>query len=333
MALTIATEIASQEATNIYTYCYLYEPLRVVLSESNLAATKFYVDLEILDTEDDTVQIDEIVQYAEFDINPGETLAFDLMNIAQQYHNANVFKFATVDNVVSGWNSIVSKYKYNFKIYTDVSVRQEIKKLPLLGVRILPNFSAVVNTSSPVNEFEFYGMNETTILDKWSGNYKVNATLVAPTLQDAAPTMSKSVGTGKVPCGGWLIWKSIYGGWMFWGMDLRTKQFKKNYEGSLEVGMFESTLDIGGIPYVPVNYTGINNSYSITMKALSLSAEELQAVAGIQFSPAVYYSEPGSQNMELMRLASATTPMDNLANGGDFSVSLQSISRTGQKTI
>ena len=332
MALTIQTEILCQEASSVYTYSYLYEPLRVVLSESNLAATKFYVDLEVLDTTNDTIQIEEILKYAEFDINPGKTLSFDLMKIAQQYHDANVFKISKVDDVVSGWDSVVSKYKYNFKIYSDVSARQFIKKIPLLGVRILPDFNPTVLSTTPINEFEVYGINEITLLNNWSGNYRVNTTLANPTLQDAKPTMLKFTGTGNEPCGGWLIWKSILGGWMFWGFDIRSKSFKKSYVGGLAVGMFESTLDVGGQAYTPVNYTGTTNSYSITMKSLRLSSNELAAVAGIQFSPAVYYSEPGSQKMELMKLTSSTTPQENLASGGDFSVTLQSISNTGMNT-
>ena len=35
MALILNTEIAGQEATSTCTYCYLYEPLRVVIEEDD----------------------------------------------------------------------------------------------------------------------------------------------------------------------------------------------------------------------------------------------------------------------------------------------------------
>ena len=337
MALTIQSQINGQQASGAFTYSYLYEPLRVVVTEDNLAATKLFIDLEVLDTTDDTVVVEELIRYGEFDINPGKTLSFDLMKIARQHHKADVFKFGTTVDIsspsLSGWEATVSKYKYNFKIYSDTSLRQEVRVLPLLGGRMLEQFGAIVNESNPVNEFEYYGLDAAAIKNKWTNNYVIDLALVDPTLQNAKPTISQSTGTGNQPCGGWLIWKSRFGGWMFWGFDIQARTFSGSHEGMLDVGMFESTKETLGSPYVAVDYFGIDTSYSITLKSLSLTSEELLAVAGISASPAVYYSKPNSTKLELMRLSSVTAPISNLAAGGDFSVTLQNISKTSQKTI
>jgi len=105
-----------------------------------------------------------------------------------------------------------------------------------------------------------------------------------------------------------------------------------NYTGKLDVGMFESTSPVYGNAYVPVDYTGLDMSYSLSLKSLSLSSDELKAVSGIALSPAIYYVSDFSGKLELMRLSSSTAPIGNIANGGDFSVSLKSISNTSQKT-
>ena len=110
------------------------------------------------------------------------------------------------------------------------------------------------------------------------------------------------------------------------------RSLKKKYDDKIEVGMFESTLQSGGNPYVQADYTGITSSYSLTLKALSLSSVELEAVSGIQVSPAVYYMKDSSGALELMRLNSASVPLESQANGGDFSISLSSISTTNHKT-
>ena len=46
MAINITAEITGQEITSVFTYCYLYEPLRILIEETNLAATKMYIDIE-----------------------------------------------------------------------------------------------------------------------------------------------------------------------------------------------------------------------------------------------------------------------------------------------
>ena len=119
---------------------------------------------------------------------------------------------------------------------------------------------------------------------------------------------------------------------MSWGFKLKKESQAKKYEGNIQVGMFESTLPTNGSPYIPVNYTGISTSYSINLKELGLTTDELSIVQSIIASPAVYYMRDQGEELELMRLTSANAPLDNKANGGDFTVSLSSISTTMQKT-
>lgn len=337
MALTIQNQISQQETTPTTTYCYLYEPLVVVVSESNQNAKKVFVDLEVVDTKDSTNIIETLLIYAEFDLNPGVDLTFDLMDLARQHHNANIYKNAKLSDITNqilndGFKQTVSEFKYNFKIYTDVSARQTVSKLPIIGGRMLEQFNATVGSSQALNEFVYYGLNITDLEDKWGNTFLPRVTLVDPTLQDSRPTITSYTTPNCEPIA-WIIWKSRFGGWMWWGFELKNRAFSKNYEGNLDVGMFESTKDSGGDVYIPVNYTGINTSYSITLKSLSLSSQELLAVAGINASPAVYFMNPGETKMELMRLSSASTPIDSKADGGDFSITLQSISKTSQKTI
>ena len=102
--------------------------------------------------------------------------------------------------------------------------------------------------------------------------------------------------------------------------------------GKLDVEIFESTEDIDGHIYKPVNYTGIETTSSTSLKSLSLSSDELKVVSGINFSPAVYYVTSDGK-MELMRMSGANTPLDSKANGGDFSLNLKSIGAVKQSTI
>ena len=119
---------------------------------------------------------------------------------------------------------------------------------------------------------------------------------------------------------------------MSWGFDIKTESEQLSYEGNLDSEMFESTAEEGGNPFIPTDYTKVTTSCSLNLKALSLSSLELQVVRGINFSPAVYYMRDNSGKLELMRLSSASVPISSLSNGGDFSVSLSSISKTGINT-
>ena len=336
MAITVTPQIAGQVASSTYTYCYLYEPLRVFIEESDLSATKIYIDITPYST-GSGVPGTTLVKYAEYDINPGVGLTVDLMKITQQINDANAYKFASVDDIatgINGYKSVITDFKYNYAIYSDITVTAtNVKKLPIIGNRDLEQFVPAVTAASPVNEFEYYNLDIAELESRWSGVSLLQTSFTDPTLSNARPTLTKVTNSGDSPCGGFVIWKSRFGGWMFWGFKIQTRTFAKNYEKRLSTEMFESTLDSVGDPYVPVNYTGINTSYGRTLKALGLSSDELLAVSGIHASPAVYYQRPGTTELELMRMTSFSAPISTLASGGDFSITLRSISKLNQLTM
>lgn len=185
MAITINPQILGQEVTDICTYCYLYEPLSVSISESNLAALKIFIDIEVVDTTNGAAIVESLVEYGEYDINSGELLTVDLMKLARQHHDAELFKFATIDDINAGWDSVVSKYKYRFKIYSDeTATPKEVFKLPIIGGRLFKDFEPLVTSSNLLTEAEVYGVD---LKDKWCNKDTIETTLVDPTLIDARP--------------------------------------------------------------------------------------------------------------------------------------------------
>lgn len=343
LQLNAAAHISGQIVSNFTSYCYLYEPLKVTITEATgLTPTKYSIELEVRDTSDYSNIIESITEYAVFDINAGEGLTVDLMKIARQYHDANIYKFANMDDIVGadGWKSIVSEYIYNFRITSDASATVDvISKLPIIGGRPFDEFVATVPESQDLTEGEIQGISFSSI---WSGWPFVLQALADPTDNDARPTVLKVLGgigtvadaytRARKPCGGYLVWKSKYGGWMQWGFDIGTENTSRAYQGNLQVGSFESTSLNNGDPYVQANYTGVQSSKTRTMKALNLTQDELRAVSGISDSPAVYYVKSETGEMELVRLTSASAPLISTANGGTFSVSIKSISQLKQQT-
>ena len=355
LPMTVAPHIAGQRVHYTTSYCYLYEPLKVRIEEATgLVPTKWYIHLEVRETADYSNIIETITNYGEFDVSNGEPLNVDLMKMARQYHDANVYKFADMDDVAgaNGWKAIVSEYTYNFIFISDVTPMIDdtgtswddfahvmVSKLPIIGGRPFDEFVPLVEDTQDLTEGEIQGINFANI---WSGWPHILQALADPTDNDARPTVLKVLGgigtiddaysQGRQPCGGYLIWKSKYGGWMQWGFDIGTESTSRAYQGNLQVGQFESTSGFNGDPYVQANYTGVQSSKTRTMKALNLTQNELRAVSGINDSPAVYYVKSETGEMELVRLTSASAPLISTANGGVFSVSIKSISQLKQQT-
>jgi len=340
MSVTVTAQISGQEVVDsTLSYCYLYEPLRVYIAPTDLTVSKVYIDITLKDLY--SVLDIEYEKYAEFDISPsvGSTMApgitVDLMKIAQQVTDTNVYRFPNVDEIASsveGNKSIYPVYWYIFKIYSDAAPTSpyRVYKMPIMGGRDYETFVPTVDALTPITEFEYYGLDIDELEARWSGVSLVQASLGSV---GQVPSITEKTNSGNPPCGGFLIWKSRMGGWMFWGFKIQTRTFKKKYKGRLDVDMFESFDETNGDPYVPVDYTNIEMSYTRTLKALGLSSDELLAVSGIHASPAIYYQESGANNLELMRLSSFSAPISTLSNGGDFTVTLKSISRTSQITI
>ena len=195
LQLNAAAQISGQIVNNFTSYCYLYEPLKVTITEgTGIVPTKYSIELEIRDTADYTDIIESITDYAVFDVNAGEALTVDLMKIARQYHDANVYKFANLNDVVGadGWKSVVSEFIYNFRITSDASATVDVvSKLPIIGGRPFDEFVATVPESQDLTEAEIQGINFANI---WGGWPFVLQSLADPTDNDARPTILKVLG-------------------------------------------------------------------------------------------------------------------------------------------
>lgn len=340
MAITFNNRITGQHViTNFPTYGYLYEPMLMTMRESDLTATKMYIDLQPRYTSSISTTMITLVKYAEFDINSGNQIDIDIMAIIRQHHDANLYKFQHVDDIVSGWESSVSWITYNIRVYSDKTAVGSADRMftPIIGNSTLEFFNPSIDVSAPAptTEAKLYGL--TDYDDKFPGWPNILTVLTDQGLNDMTPSVTKVIPvTGEDFCEGYVIWKSRYGGWMRWGFDIEMRRENKSYVGNLEVGMYESTSEIWttmGEPYVPVNYTGIETSYSISLKSLSRSSLELKALSGIQASPAVYYVHTIGGDLELMKLSSMSAPIDSKSNGGDFAITLSNISKLRQNTI
>lgn len=326
MSIVITPQILGQQADNTLSYCFLNEPLKVVIRDTYPLITQFLADVTQIDARTGAV-VETFSEYVIRDVASLGSVAVDLMKVVRQLHNFDTYSFSNVSDMtgVRGEDSVVSKYIYKFEIYNrEYAPRKVILKLPIIGGRSFSNFVPAVDHLTPISE----------ILN-FDNAYLKTYTLPTFTLKDISsvsnsdysPTSASTVLTlGKEPCEGRIIWKSKLGSWVSWGMNLKTSSLKSSYQGNLSTGMFESTDFLGGgDPYVSVNYTSVSSSNSISLKCLSLTAEELIGVSEISGSPAVYYQKSISSRLELMRLTASSAPIKTHINGGDFSVSLSDI--------
>lgn len=359
MAITITKEIDGHTVSNKFSYCYLYEPFRIKITDSSATATKFYIDLVIRDASDHSAILSTETQYGEYDVNNSAGVSVDLMKLAQQHHNANIYKVNQATDLLSpnsiaststeGWKTIISPYRYTFRIYSDAdpAAVSEVSKHPVIGGRRFQEISAEasVDETTKLTEAAVLGV---STYERWLNYAFISSTLTSTLASVGDGGIGGTIGDPNIhnyprtrvyyanaalgatePCGGMLYWKSRLGGWMQWGMDLKKFTQTKKYTGNIPTGLFEAQ---GGTPYIQANYTGIETSYKYSLKALGLTSDELKAVQGIISAPVVYYQETPASKWELFKLMSASAPNDSKANGGDFSVSLQSISQASQMT-
>lgn len=342
MAIIINPEISGQECNDSITYSYLFEPLRINVQETDPLAVKLYVEIERYSIADKTILVPfedgslSLLKYVELDLIPDRAVSFDLSEVIQQLHQAGVYKIATIADIeLSYQQTIISKYIYLFKVTTDkTTVPTLIRKLPIIGGRTFQQFTPTVPYTQVLNEFDYYGIDKDELAKKWANYMFYSTSLKDPESGDNLQpnvTLIPQVG-GEFPNGGVLYWKSRFSGWMFWGFDIESRDSSSKYTGDLEVAMFESTQPINGNPYIPVDYISVESDYSIQLKSIGLSNIQLLAVSGINAATVIYYAADNSGKLELMRLTSSSSPYKNLANGGDFTVSLKSISKTSQKT-
>jgi hypothetical protein len=342
MAIEVNSRLANpfQIGNTFSNYYYLNEPLEVIVVENHASVTKIYVDLEIFDL--DGVQITSLLEekYVEYDYSQNTGgLYIDLMKVLRQYVDQNFYKIGTVSDLYSSLADIMfTKYRYQFKFHSDSTVYDDTRVACTVvnGGRRFYEFRQTPNANNfitipennIVSEMEKYNVSV-----RHSGIYSAKIDIAESTNDIPNFTKSDIDTRGEdlpTSCGN-LIWKSRYGGWCTWGFDLITKSSSIKYGGNIDVGMYE--FSDTGKPYVPSNYTDISESYTIKLKGLHLSKNELLLLDGLNASPAIYYQEPNSNILELMRLNSASVPLEGMADGGDATITLSSISNTTIKTI
>ena len=329
MAFTITPQLTGQAIDAFPIYCYLYEPLRINAVDTTSDVTKISVQLDVYSLVDFSL-VESNPNYATFDTIPNVPIEIDLGKMAVQYHDANTFNVGVVSDLVVATDIPVSKYRYRFTITTDSSATTTtyiIQRLPLIGGRVFQQFTSIISQYQQLTEAEVYGV---TLSGRWKNYPNISITLIAAHLTYAVPTITVTTESNSQyePCGGMLIWKSRYGGWMYWGMDIATEVPVSSYSENLKVGMFEANAQ--GNPYVGVDYTKIDTQYNISLKALNLTSDELKAVSGLSSAVVAYYMATPTSKLELMRVTSSSAPISTLISGGDFSVGLKSISTTSQ---
>ena len=327
MSLTITPQISGQQANSTLSYCFINEPLKVHVTDSDATVTQILVDVTKISTytgASETTLVDYVVR----DITPLGGIVIDLMKVVKQLHDFDVYNLSSNSDFTTDEfkNSILSKYIYKFDFFTNVSSTQTtILKLPILGGRTFQNFVPAVTSSTPIRELNSGDFDYASLYNYTNPVYSLKQiSLVSD--GNYSLILRYDVSQGSEACEGRIVWKSKLGSWMYWGMNLKTVKIKGTYSGTIDNGMFESTVfSGGGNAYIPVNYTSVKSSNSITLKCLSLTKAELIAVAEISGSPAVYYQSGPSEKLELMKLTSATAPIKTHINGGDFSVSLSGL--------
>ena len=139
MAVTLQQTLANQSGSATNSYCYLYEPYRMIIGETDSDATKIYIKLVLTDLSDTSTTVAEEEAYGEYDLNTAKVLTVDMMRLAQQYHNADVYKLEGITSLQRpdrGWDMILSKYRYEFQITSDVSTAPiSLVLTPVIGGR------------------------------------------------------------------------------------------------------------------------------------------------------------------------------------------------------
>ena len=340
MSLQITPQISGQQANSTLSYSFLQEPLKVYITDSDADVTTIYGDVTRLSTEDGSVESINSI-YIHRDVPSLGGVVIDLSKVMRQMHDYDTYQYGSVLDIVNGWDSVVSKYIYKFEFYTneDSANKVEVLKLPIIGGRSFDTFVPSVTYQTPIQE-----LTSSYLQDVKLGGYQIPtftlkqiSSVSDDDYRPTSATTSITANSYNVPCEGVVYWKSKRGGWMSWGIDLKTENNSHQTVGSLDVGMFESTsYSGGGNIYSQADYTGTTSGLTLNLKSLSLTKDELLAVSEIAGSPAVYYrrkenTPSSSDRIELMRMTSVSAPIRTHIMGGDFSISLSRISTTEHK--
>ena len=288
--------------------------------------------------------LEKLLEDSGISLSESKELAIHCSSVIQ---NMNVYKTSLWQDTSQGiYLSILqcnkcAKYIYKFEFYTneDSANKVEVLKLPIIGGRSFDTFVPSVTYQTPIQE-----LTSSYLQDVKLGGYQIPtftlkqiSSVSDDDYRPTSATTSITANSYNVPCEGVVYWKSKRGGWMSWGIDLKTENNSHQTVGSLDVGMFESTsYSGGGNIYSQADYTGTTSGLTLNLKSLSLTKDELLAVSEIAGSPAVYYrrkenTPSSSDRIELMRMTSVSAPIRTHIMGGDFSISLSRTSTTEHK--
>lgn len=322
MAITITPEISSQSVSSAKSYKYLFEPLRIKIAEAGSTYAKISASLRNTVT---GVETKMYTDYAFNEMNLAGEVIIDLMEITRDFVGGEIYKIGSIADLQAN-PMILPGFYIVFNITTELtSTPIIISIIPLVGGRSYEQWVGSVVQTSPVTEWWYHGM----LQPDFKGYPKILTGLRDPSGTNVEPLITISIPTvGREVCGGYLIWKSRFGGWMTYGFDIFAETEELKYENELDSALFQASPL--GNPYIPVNYTQVMNSYSVTMKALSVSKTEAQVLRSLASTPAAYLMRTPSSKLELMRISSVGIPINNLANGVDISIALSSISQSTQ---
>lgn len=346
MALTVTPQILGQEASETVSYCYMLEPLKVHITDTDEDTTEIYIDVSRSSSETGLPELKYSgnvsaivtrVRYVVREVIPGGATVVDLMEVAAQLHDFNKFEISETSDIQSNWKSVVSEWKYNFKIYTNSDTAPvNILKLPIIGGRDFESFTPNVDHTTPLSFLTLDQMVKSPLLNMGVvipfftlKDLSTSTVDLTPNVSITTPT--ESLGS-KNNCGGVIYWKSKRGGWEMFGMDIYDDKKSHTYKGRISVGFFESTIySGGGSHYVQPSYASVESNYSVNLKSLSRSVDDLIGLSELSGSAAVYYKKNASSNLELMRASSVVAPIQTHIQGGDFSLVLKRISNQSQR--
>lgn len=320
MAIAITPEITGNSVDSTKRYKYIFEPLRVQISEAGSLYTVMDIELRSL------VNGSLITTYNEYvfsELSVAGTTIIDLNKVARNFMVGELYKIGATSNITH--IHTIPGFYLVFKVKTNKTTTPvQLMVVPLIGGRSYRNFTPSVTESSPLTEWEVLGITQ----PDFKGYPKVAVSLKNPTLSNIVPTVAISTPTtGRDICGGYLIWKSTYGGWMSYGFEIGNEVENVSHQGEIDVGLFDV---VNGNPYIQANYTGIESSMNVTLKSIGVSRLEAEALKSLNHAPVVYYMKDKTSPLELMRVSSVSIPISNLMNGSDVTVSLNSISVKSQ---
>ena len=334
MALTVT---AAANKNSLYNpYIYLYEPYEVdVISNSGLPdILKITVSERALSNKWTTVNT--YTDYALYDLIPYKSVRVNIAEIIKSLFDSNAYDIGNLSDLIptpEGRNTTMTNYTYQIFFNTNHDSLIGLFFYPLLGARPFKELGAL-NENIPLEESTALGLpiKEFAYLP----NIEINLKPISNTDMTPLTTIYyNNLGEGKKYSGAGLIWKSKYGGWVTWGFDIVSEDFSNSYKGDIKVNPYE--INSEGEFYVEPDYSTVETSSTVSLRALSVTKEYAEVLKGINYSPAIYLVRKGVDDsllatgaLELMRLAGAAIPITSLNDGVDVSINLKSISTVTQ---